>query len=151
MTTANGRYAYSTIYFGRALSEWVNDAHAYLSTESNWTYNPLKPGAFGFDNMACSIASAFGLLTAIDDVCNERLDQIASLVHQGWADNYCYWRDREPWLLPNRTYTKPYNALGDERRNLCARRLFVELPPDEQEKDRIIARYLISATKGHKL
>ena len=42
-------------------------------------------------------------------------------------------------------YRKPNVALGDKRRNQCAATKYADLPEDEKEKDRTIARYIINS------
>lgn len=138
--TANGKYSYITSYHGKPLKEWIEKVHAHLSQKSNWEYRPLQPGTFGYDNMACSIARVFEAET---DVKTLSLEEIASHVHDGWIENYVYWRDNQPWKT-SAHFKAPFNALGDERRNKCASLKFSDLPVDEQEKDMVIARYLMA-------
>lgn len=138
--TANGKYEYSSVRHGRTLLEWVEGAHAHLSQESGWSYRPLNPHTFGFDNMACSLMHVFKALETVQCIS---LEDMASHIHEGWIENYTWWRDEKPWLL-FKNCKAPYNPLGDERREKCASLPYKDLPPDEQEKDRIIARYILS-------
>jgi len=130
---------YSSIYYERTLEEWVQGAHAYLSRESNWQYRPLQPYTFGFDNIACSLKYAFD---ALDVVQSLTLEEIAAHIHDGWAHNYVWWRDQKPWLRFSH-FKAPFNPLGDARRDTYASLKYADLPPDEQEKDKHIARYII--------
>lgn len=139
--TANGAYPYDRMLGGKSLSDWVQAAHKYNCEKSGWNHHPLRPGAFGFDNLACSIGYVF------DAGIDQSVDQIADWVHRGWCLNYIYWRDNKPYESDSR-YTKPYNPIGDSRRDTCARTAFADLPEDEQAKDRIIAEFLISASKN---
>lgn len=138
--TADSKHKYQTIYPGQnvSLDNLVNVCHKALSTASGWKYYPLKPGAFGYDNMVHSIATVFDNYEPGLDV-----EEVADLVHQGWITNYTYWRDNQPFKT-NSLYLKPGNALGDERRNNCAKTPYNELPEDEKEKDRIVAKALIA-------
>jgi uracil-DNA glycosylase len=98
---------------------------------------PLHPGAFGYDNMCMSIGRLFQNLTF--DV-----EAAADIVHEAWIENYTFWVNNEPWTHPNGAFRKPKNALSNERRNKCAATKYADLPEDEKEKDRTIARYIIT-------
>lgn len=137
-TTANGKYNLLQLYYYKPLKEWIARVHAHMSKESGWEYRPLQPGTFGYDGVACSIARVFNAKNTVDQMS---LEEIASHVHDGWVENYVYWRDNTPWINSN-LYKPPYSPLGDERRNKCAALKFSDLPADEQEKDLVIARYL---------
>lgn len=139
--TANNKYTYSKTYFGKPLSEWINLVHIHLSHELNWKYFPLKPGAFGYDNLAHSISWVF-----IKCDGTENIEKISDYVHRGWTINYIYWKDHEPWIS-NKEYIKPGNKLGDDRRNMCAATPYKNLPDEEKIKDKIIAQYLIKILK----
>jgi hypothetical protein len=73
--------------------------------------------------------------------------RIARLVHEGWCINYVFWRDNKPFE-ENKNYDKPYQPLGDDRRNKCAQLKYNELDKDEQAKDIIIAEYIVSMIKN---
>lgn len=134
--TADGKYSYLSECAGKSLADLAAKCHKALSLASNWKYVPLKPGAFGYDNMIHSIGMAFA-----NHKVGMSVDEIADLVHQGWINNYTFWRDNLPFKK-NPLYQKPGSPLGDERRNKCAMTPYAELPEDEKEKDRIIARQL---------
>jgi len=135
--TANKKYKYDDEFNGKKLCELVDKVHKYMSEKLKWTYNPLYPGTFGYDNMAMSIGHALSEIKLKD----MKTKELASLIHDGWIINYVYWRDNSPWLT-NELYKKPYNKLGDERRNACVVP-YNELSKDEQYKDDIIAECLI--------
>lgn len=136
--TADGSYKYSHDFYGHKLSDLAQEAHKHLSKSSGWFYRALVPGQFGYDNMIMSVA------VAIDETPENPTQQdLAALVHEGWCRNYNYWRDRKPWDL-QKGYKKPSKPLGDKRRDSCAKTKFSKLDPEEQEKDLVIARYLMS-------
>lgn len=139
--TANGKYTYSKIYYDKTLHEWITEIHKFLSALYLWKYYPLKPGAFGYDNLAHSISWVFLKYNG-----SESLEIIADYVHRGWAINYLYWRDNKPWVT-NTEYIKPGNVLGDERRNKCAETRFKYLCDEEKKKDLDISSYLINSLK----
>ncbi len=72
-------------------------------------------------------------------------ERVAELVHNGWVTNYVYWRDRKPGKP---LYIAPAKPLGDIRRNLCASTAFKNLPNDEQEKDLVIARFILKCVNS---
>jgi hypothetical protein len=136
--TANGMHEYAYVVKGKTLDNWVNDIHRYLSDNSGWVYQPLKPGSFGYENILFSFAD---VAYAIDSGTRD-LEVLAAEVHSAWKINYEFWRDNSPFIT-NELYIKPFNPLGDERRNLCASRTYDELPEDEKQKDRIVAKYIL--------
>lgn len=135
--TANQEFSYAEVYYGHSLAEWVNLAHKELSLASGWGYTPLKPGMFGFDNMAMSIGHTF---RSSKDISKLSVDQVAQLIHEGWVKNYVYWRDHKP---SKPLYSAPAKPLGDDRRNLCASTLYQDLPQEEKDKDLVIATFLL--------
>src|SRR5436190_1341988 len=126
MTTANGQYSYEQYFGTYKLSELIQSCHKVLMEASGWKLTILQPGQFGYDNLAVSISHA--LTNRTDRMTTE---QIAELIHEGWAINYVYWRDHEPYLT-NPLYKKPFNPLGDERRNKCADSAYADLDAEEQ-------------------
>ena len=140
--TANGKYSYDEVHRGKTLEKWVEGAHAYVSDKNGWLYQPLVPYTFGFDNFSCSLAHAFEILEILPNIT---LNELAAYIHQGWVENYTWWRDNPPWLVHAHYYKAPYSPLGDDRRNKCATLSFSDLPPDEQEKDFCVARYIIES------
>ncbi len=141
--SANKKYAYKDVYYNHTLDEWVNIAHFQLSKKSGWDYHPLKPGAFGYDNLIASLVYLFQNLAnkpqkdGRNTLYDEEIESMASAVHEGWIENYLYWRDNSPFLT-NSFYKKPASALGDERREKCAKTVYYDLPDDEKDKDRYI-------------
>lgn len=43
---------------------------------------------------------------------NYTIDNIAKLIHDGWAIHYKYWKDNKPWNNKDIVRVKPYNDLG---------------------------------------
>lgn len=99
----------------------------------------MRIGSFGFDNLICSLGKVFESNIKITDK-----NEIASLIHEGWIENYIYWRDNKPYEK-NKLYYKPYDSLNDERRNKCSQTKFEDLSQEEKNKDLIIAEFLINS------
>lgn len=132
--TANQKYNYDLVFFQRTLHDWVQIVHKNNAIINKWYYQPLQPGAFGYDNLIVSLYYLFTqnqnkLLPTL-----ENNDFLADLVHQGWCENYLFWRDHQPWKT-NKNYVKPAKTLGDDRRNLCAISSYDNLPQEEKIKD----------------
>lgn len=149
MTTksANGMYNYDDVYYNSTLDHWVELTHRNLSEKSGWTYYPLKKGAFGYDNLVVSIGHTFDKLKEFEFEFENppSLEIMASWIHTGWAINYVYWRDNQPWLKSDAgIYRAPAKALADPRRDACATATFSQLDKEEQEKDLTIARFIMS-------
>jgi len=143
LITANGDYKYSDIHYNKTLDEHVQECHKYNCKKNDWKYIPLKKGGFGYDNLAVSISFT---LNKMKDIKEITIDNVAKLVHEGWCINYIYWRDNQPWITNNK-YSKPFVPLNDDRRNKCAELSYDKLDKEEQEKDCIIAEYIISIYK----
>lgn len=137
-TTANGKYRYDRGFHGAPLSEWVQTSHAALARASGWEYRPLRAGTFGHDNLAVSLAHMF---TRLGERAGADVDETAARIHDGWTENYVFWRDHEPWKH-SPSYYAPFNPLGDPRRERCAQTAYEDLPPDEKEKDLCIAAHV---------
>lgn len=136
--TANKKYRYSDIFHGLSLDTWVQEVNRLNCIANKWKVNPLKPGGFGYDNLAVCIGNLFET-TKID---NTNIEELADIIHKGWIINYTYWRDNTPWV-ENKEYTKPANPLGDERRNNCAITEYKDLPEEEKNKDRDIVNFIL--------
>lgn len=128
---------YDVVIFGKKIIDIANGAHHALSIASGWDYKPLQPGSFGIDNMVCSCYEALKVLKNGNG--NIIIETVADAVHRGWVINYLFWRDNEV-VAP---YKKPYNKLGDERRDQCAQLAYKDLNDDEKHKDIIIAQFLM--------
>jgi hypothetical protein len=137
--TANGKYSYNTLYAGKTLDNWIQSTHAENCRVNGWVVTPLKPGAFGYDNLACSLHYLFACL-AETKTCQISHGKLASAVHDGWMENYVYWRDNEPWR-DSSFYRAPAKPLGDARRNSCLVS-YENLPLEEQDKDMIIVKFV---------
>ena len=124
----------------KILSNIVQDLHKYNSKENKWFYSSLKEGAFGFDNLAISIIYTLEKVKTQEKLKKISIEKISDYVHRAWIKNYIYWRDNEPWI--NGKYIKPAKPLNDKNRNKLAETDYEELPDDEKEKDRIIARFI---------
>lgn len=78
---------------------------------------------------------------------NYTIDNIAELIHDGWAIHYKYWRDNKPWNNKDIVRFYSYNDLGDERRDNCVAKKFEDLPDDEKQKDMVLAKFILSLYK----
>jgi len=136
--TADGTIKYDTMFYGVAISDWVQNVHHIQAVKHGWVCYPLAEGSFGFDNLAHSISLLLEKTKDIKACTKDDLDKLADLVHQGWVRNYVYWRDNKPWVS-SRIYHTPHNSLGDTRRNKCALTSYCDLDADEKDKDIIIA------------
>lgn len=150
--TANGKYSYDKIIAGKTLDKWIQSCHRMNCEKNEWEYRPLKRGAFGYDNIAMSVMKVLIYLinrkrtfekTFPNSENKKTIDisKLASLVHEGWAENYIFWRDNKPYE-DGGVYFKPYNEIGDKRRDDCANKKFEELIEFEQRKDIVFAEYL---------
>ena len=139
METANRKYKYDQVFISQTLDEWIQQAHRYNCQSNKWKYTPLKRGAYGYDNLAICLGN---ILTYIENHGMSELNvtKLASNVHDGWTENYIYWRDYTPFV--HGVYLKPYNPINDERRNACASMTYEQLSDEEKEKDLIIARFI---------
>ena len=140
--SANGKYNYSydASYNGttKTLDQWVQACHKINCQENGWAFNPLKKGAFGYDNIAVCLVHFFTLASHNP---NATEDELADAIHRGWCENYLYWRENKPWL-PTKTslYTKAAKPLGDAQRNMCAETKYQDLPKEEKDKDIVFVR-----------
>lgn len=137
MRTANSLFSCDQIYLGQNLDDHVNNVHQIMSKKCNWGNKKLLIGMFGYDNIAMSIGYVFRYCP---DMLN--INTIAAYAHKGWADNYIYWRDNQPWLS-SRIFKKPHNALNDDRRNKLVLTKFNDLTGDDRETNIIIANYIL--------
>lgn len=137
MKTANKQFDYDDIYLNKTLHNWALEAHNVMGNKYEWKNKPLIKGMFGLDNMVMSLGYVF-------KYCPNKLDltEIARYVHIGWSKNYIFWRDEKPWML-NKFYKKPFNNLGDVRRNKLSVTKFDNIDLDEKEKNIIIAQYIL--------
>lgn len=124
----------------KVLSNVIQDLHKYNSKENKWFYSPLKEGAFGFDNLAISIIYTLEKVKTQEKLKKISIEKLSDYVHRAWSKNYIYWRDNEPWISGD--YIKPAKPLNDKNRNKLAETNYDDLPEDEKEKDRIIARFI---------
>jgi hypothetical protein len=153
-TTADGSYAYDDIPSGftTSLRDLVQKANVYNSKHYRWTINRLKPGSFGFDNLAMCIghtAEHISGLPSFDAASEDAVEQVAALIHQGWIRNYIFWRDNKPWLKKDGAlYYAAAKPLNDARRNQCAVAEYCSLPADEKEKDIVLAKWLIGQIRN---
>lgn len=134
-TTADGKVKYDTVFRGETIAEWVNKLHKYNCGENGWKFQPLLPGAFGFDNLAHSI-------DMVSLIPKKDLDIIAEAIHIGWMVNYVFWRDNKPYEW-GKGYRKPASPLGDARRDACSVTLYSELPEEEKAKDKLLAKLFL--------
>jgi hypothetical protein len=159
------------VMMGQSLDTLVQKVHKNNAVVYGWGCAPLIRGAFGYDNLCSSIMKFIEVIDLTPDSTDAELntdplpdgDALAAAIHDGWAENYIYWRDNKPYLrscLGWPMYRRPAQPLGDDRRNLCAASAFAALPADEQMKDRVIAQFLLEiyrdrvrdrAAEGHGL
>lgn len=132
--TANGAFKYDSPFNTIPLKDWVQVVNAHMACAYNWKSIPLQPGSFGFDNMCMSIGRLFQNLTFDVELASD-------IVHEAWIENYTFWVSNKPWVFG---YRKPKNTLRDERRERCAATKYADLPDEEKEKDRVIARVIIN-------
>ena len=137
VNTANNMFEYEQLFFGIPLDTWVQETHKHNCESNGWKHYPLRKGCFGYDNLAISIGLA--LTNYVADK-----EELAKKIHEGWCINYIFWRDEKPHeTSTDYKYIKPYTPLNDERRNLCAQTDFVSLEKEEQDKDYIIAEFIL--------
>lgn len=130
--TANGKYMYNSVHYNKSMDSWVQKAHKSNCIANGWRHSHIKKGAFGYDSIVVSLNHLFEKLKTTTDP-----EKLAEAVHQGWCENYIYWRDNKP----STPYTQPLRPLNDNRRNRCA-----ELPYDklnENEKDRVFVNFVL--------
>lgn len=130
--TANRKYRYNDEVFGRTLDTWAQEVHKYNAKMNGWKYFPLKPGAYGYDNNIVALMRVFKALEDDPDILADH-DAMCQLIHEGWIENYVYWRDNKPYDKDDK-YRKPAKPLNDARRNALINKRHDELPQDEQEK-----------------
>jgi len=139
--TANGVFKYDHPFNTIPLNDWVQTVNTHMSSIYGWKTSSLQPGAFGYDNMCMSIGRLFQNLTFDIEIASD-------IVHEACIENYTYWVTNKPWngsaTHAKGVYRKPKNTLGDERRKRCAATKYADLPDDEKEKDRVIARFIIN-------
>lgn len=133
----NSDVGYDTLY---KLKDVVQELHTYNSKQNGWKVFPLKEGAFGFDNLVVCIMYILNKIKTSEKLNNKDIEKLADYVHRAWIKNYVYWRDNEPWKSDD--YTKSAKPLNDENRNKLAETDYDDLPEEEKEKDRIIARFI---------
>ena len=143
--TANKQYKYNHMFFGKSLEHWVQETQLHQCKNYGWPTNPLKRGGFGFDNLAISVGFLLQSLETNRDLLTN-IEQASDIIHQGWTINYTFWRDNQP-DKSNKDYKGPAKPLGDERRNMCAKSSYINLPEDEKEKDRVIARFVLQTVE----
>jgi hypothetical protein len=107
-----------------------------------WTATKLTPGTYGYDNLVVCLYRVCEVLNREITIC---IEQLANLVHEAWIANYVYWRDNK--LLD--CYRKPYNVLGDEKRDILATTKFEDLDEEERHKDIVIAQFLLLQILGY--
>jgi hypothetical protein len=137
--TANGKYCYNNVYYGKTLDAWVNECHKANCAKNGWRFQPLRRGAFGYDNIVVSLVYLF---RSIETNKGDK-DVLCDAVHQGWCENYQYWRDNQPWKT-DVAYSAPLKPLGDAQRDMCLTTSYVNLPKDEQDKDLLFVDYVLS-------
>lgn len=129
--TANGKYNYNSIYYGKPLDTWVREAYKSNCDVNGWEYSQLKMGGYGYDSIVISLIYIFERLKTSNDVEN-----LSDAAHRGWCENYIFWRDNKPKSPYKQTF-----KLNDTRRNRYAELSYDKL--NENEKDRVFARFVL--------
>ena len=151
--TADGNFKYDQEYCGKTLDKWAQEAHKHNCKVNGWKFCPLKKGAYGYDNLCMSFGYVFehydiDELDELDDLDKRdelNVDQVASLIHDGWVANYLYWRDNKPYDCNDYNYRKPYKPINDKRRNKCADTPYDDLPNNEKKKDLVFAKFILKS------
>jgi len=133
----NSDIGYNNMY---KLKDVVQELHTYNSIQYGWKVFPLKEGAFGFDNLAVCIMYILNKIKSQEELKNTDIEKLSNYVHCGWIKNYTHWRDTEPWKSSD--YIQSAKPLNDANRNKLAETNYEDLPEDEKEKDRIIAKFI---------
>lgn len=123
--------------FHQYFSEHNLEFYARISDKAldkSYGYGLSSPGSFGFEANKGSAAAALELLgRGVEDI-----EQLADAIHRGWAG-------------VARTFNDPVYASKPEKkasRLELASKSYSSLPEEEKEKDRVVARALLSAFKG---
>lgn len=135
-TTADGKIPYAFY------DEFVQKTNQKNCEHFGWKCAPLKKGAYGYDNLVYTVHTVF---TRDEDITD--LEKIAELIHDAWTTNYLFWRDNKPYEQ-NPGYRRPFNPIGDERRDKCASTKYTDLPEEEKNKDRVLAEIIVELTKN---
>jgi hypothetical protein len=151
MQTANKVYKYNTKMFGKTLYGHAKLANVFLEKHFCWgPHTPLKIGGFGTENMICRMGAAMRKLKSrlraglVPSKVWEIEAQIAKDIHDGWCENYTYWRDNKPWLSDH-FYSKPAKMFHNiDHRNVRAETEWEDLPFPDKESTIVLARYVIS-------
>jgi len=163
--TADGLYWFDSVYFGKTLDELVNEMHEYVNEVNGWDINKgkIKKGCYGYETYACIIGFIMEKFKTFHETLKDEdgdvkplqeivlkeewlnEEKMSILVHRAWKKLYVYWRDNKPWMWEGQSKRyKPYNLLGDERRDKHALMSFEDLPLEEKEKDLILAKFLVN-------
>ena len=136
--TANGVFRYDHPFNTIPLSDWVQKVNNHISSTYGWKASPLQPGVFGYDNMCMSIGRLFQNLTF--DV-----EASADIVHEAWIENCTYWVANKPWkgsATHSKGVYRKLKNLGRLKRRAAIK--YADLPDDEKDKARVIARHIIN-------
>lgn len=126
--TANGRFRYSNLYFGKSLDAWIK------------MYSACKPGTYDYDSWAVSLAYLFRELTSSQSKYGDPTLDAADAVHRGWCENYAYWRDKRPW---GGIYQQPATLTDTQRERRCGLS-FNSLSAEERARYIAIAKTILS-------
>lgn len=137
METSNGMFSYNEMYFDMTLKEWVQTCYVQYAKHYGWT-NTLKPGCYGFDNFACSIAF---VLRHVMEHGDTDIETAASLVHDGWCVNFLEWHTIRPWKYEYGGRTP--RGIDDPARVVLAHTPYADLSDEEKKKDLIIAQTIL--------
>jgi len=127
MACANGKFKYSARARVRSesltLGELVERVHRVYSRSMEWKQVLLRPGTYGYDNLAICIGNSINKGSALTP----------AEVFESWKENHVFWAAKKPYLDKPGLYSKPYNDLEGERYAKCLGS-FAELPEVEKIK-----------------
>ncbi len=97
--SASKKYKYTDKYYGRQLNTWVSLVYSDLCMFNGWMNTRLMLGTYAYDSYATSIVY---ILDNLKIFRNNKFSiyHCALLAHNGWCENYTYWRDHE-FFIPN--------------------------------------------------
>lgn len=140
MSTASGKYKFSDKYYDRKLSDWVHMIYKKICIVNCWDIVTIGPGLYVYDYYATVIAKVLDNLEIQDNKFN--LHECASLVHDGWCENYLFWYYTIPYCTLDKAI---YNAAFiNENINIKAFMSYDLLSKDDQINHIKIAKTILA-------